>query len=466
MHATANEANEVAIQSVGVTEHAQSALKVARNALRDARASSGGLSNNQKQKLKDAEGQLRTAGLSAEYGKLQQAEWLKAKGHFVATKETSLKKLEDKLSTQTVSSSNAELESLRLEIAEMKATLDAKTVEEQVKYADNAGTARVSDDKSDAAVRAELEQLEQMIQTLEAAEAKHETVSGPSHDELKADAEQLRSSIDRLEVQQIPASDDVETLKIRVRELEREHDLRVQEVELRRQVQIAHAQHKIEEEAKVRRELEILVARKHILEKELAQKKSPTDQEILLEIKTLHSKIDRLEHPAPDTGTLVYEVPASKHVPLEELGRGTGEMSDVNNGAVDSRSQNEDPSEENPVRETGIDIDTAMPYGELEPFGREDTAQELTEDSVRESDEMVDQLERAEVAEEKRAVFRALTRLRGAAITSFDGIARSQTGNIDEYNKLHKWRRTHPLHHLADEESDISKWAFPDNADF
>merc|ERR1719301_429736 len=119
-----------------------------------------------------------------------------------------------------------------------------------------------------------------------------------------------------------------------------------------------------------------------------------------------------------------------------------------------------------PVQEKGIDVDTEMPYGELEPFGREDTAQELTESSIKESDEMVDQLERAEVAEEKRAVFRALTRLRGAAITSFDGIARSQTGNIDEYNKIHQWRKTHPLHHLADEESDVSKWAFPDNADF
>jgi len=123
-------------------------------------------------------------------------------------------------------------------------------------------------------------------------------------------------------------------------------------------------------------------------------------------------------------------------------------------------------SEATPVQEKGIDVDTEMPYGELEPFGREDTAQELTESSIKESDEMVDQLERAEVAEEKRAVFRALTRLRGAAITSFDGVARSQTGNIDEYNKTHKWRKTHPLHHLADEESDISKWAFPDNADF
>lgn len=123
-------------------------------------------------------------------------------------------------------------------------------------------------------------------------------------------------------------------------------------------------------------------------------------------------------------------------------------------------------AEATPVQEKGIDVDTEMPYGELEPFGREDTAQELTESSIQQSDEMVDQLERAEVAEEKRSVFRALTRLRGAAITSFDGVARSQTGNIDEYNKTHKWRKTHPLHHLADEESDISKWAFPDNADF
>lgn len=117
-------------------------------------------------------------------------------------------------------------------------------------------------------------------------------------------------------------------------------------------------------------------------------------------------------------------------------------------------------------QEHSIDIDTAMPYGELEPFGREDTALELTERSISESDEMVDQLERAEVAEEKRAVFRALTRLRGAAIASTDGIARSQTGNIDEYNKVHKWRSTHPLRHLASEEADVSKWAFPDNADF
>jgi len=108
------------------------------------------------------------------------------------------------------------------------------------------------------------------------------------------------------------------------------------------------------------------------------------------------------------------------------------------------------------------EINTAeMPFGDLEAFGREDTAQELTQQSISESDAMVDQLERAEVAEEKRAVFRALTRLRGAAITSFDGIARSQTGNIDEYARKNQWRRAHPVHHLAKEESDTDRWAFP-----
>mmetsp|Transcript_73496 Transcript_73496/g.142174 ORF Transcript_73496/g.142174 Transcript_73496/m.142174 type:complete len:329 (+) Transcript_73496:77-1063(+) len=109
-----------------------------------------------------------------------------------------------------------------------------------------------------------------------------------------------------------------------------------------------------------------------------------------------------------------------------------------------------------------LDTDMDMPFGDMEPFGREDTAQELTESSIHESDSMVDQLERAEVAEEKRAVFRALTRLRGAAITSFDGIARQQTGNIDQYTQSNKWRKQHPVRHLAQQESDYSKWAFPD----
>jgi len=136
----------------------------------------------------------------------------------------------------------------------------------------------------------------------------------------------------------------------------------------------------------------------------------------------------------------------------EEVKAGEGEEQPDESGSKKETSSGTNP----------IDVDTAMPFGQLEPFGREDTAQELTEQSISESNEMVDQLERAEVAEEKRAVFRALTRLRGAAITSFDGIARTQTGNIDEYAKKNQWRAQHPVRHLAQEESDISKWAFPD----
>jgi len=125
------------------------------------------------------------------------------------------------------------------------------------------------------------------------------------------------------------------------------------------------------------------------------------------------------------------------------------------------------PTAAAPPAAAAPEIDSSeMPYGDLEPFGREDTAQELTESSIHESDAMVDQLERAEVAEEKRAVFRALTRLRGAAITSYDGIARAQTGNIDEYARKSNWRKQHPVRHLANEESDTSRWAFPTAADF
>jgi len=208
------------------------------------------------------------------------------------------------------------------------------------------------------------------------------------------------------------------------------------------------------------------------------------NDEMKAEIERLRDQIDKLEE-QESKSSVDYDVSKAKGAPSHELpkdGKAGGSsvkveyeeenkelMTDVKMQPLskggDRTLAMPHESEATPVEEKGIDIDTAMPYGDLEPFGREDTAQELTESSVKESDAMVDQLERAEVAEEKRSVFRALTRLRGAAITSFDGVARSQTGNIDEYNKIHKWRKTHPLHHLADEESDVSKWAFPDNAD-
>jgi len=228
---------------------------------------------------------------------------------------------------------------------------------------------------------------------------------------------------------------------------------------------VAARAHEMEDSEKELAELEVMIKEYETAESK-RQVKAGEHDEMKVELEKLRSRVKEIEaEEQPDTGSLTYEIPPRRTLPLRtvQAGDSKGFEGPV---AVPSEEATSDDNEPCDDTSTGIDIDTEMPYGELEPFGREDTAQELTEQSVKESDEMVDQLERAEVAEEKRAVFRALTRLRGAAITSFDGIARSQTGNIDEYNKIHKWRRTHPLHHLADEESDISKWAFPDNADF
>jgi len=199
-------------------------------------------------------------------------------------------------------------------------------------------------------------------------------------------------------------------------------------------------------------------------------KSQKTHDELKSEIEKLREQIkDMQDEPKEESEPANPPPPAVKEVKVEKY---KVNMEPLDKPEAEPKEEEEEEEEQQqqgdatPVESKGLDIDTGMPYGDLEPFGREDTAQELTEASVKESDGMVDQLERAEVAEEKRAVFRALTRLRGAAITSFDGVARSQTGNIDEYNKIHQWRKTHPLHHLADEESDVSKWAFPDNADF
>merc|ERR1719305_1571774 len=103
----------------------------------------------------------------------------------------------------------------------------------------------------------------------------------------------------------------------------------------------------------------------------------------------------------------------------------------------------------------------AQPFGHLESFGREDTAAELTHASIDESNRMIDQIERAVVSETKRSMFRALTRLRGATIASYDGMANAQSANIDNYTKKKKWTKTHEVQHLAHQEGDVESWAFP-----
>merc|ERR1739843_51075 len=70
-------------------------------------------------------------------------------------------------------------------------------------------------------------------------------------------------------------------------------------------------------------------------------------------------------------------------------------------------------------------------------------------------DTLVDAVENAEVAEIKRAVFRALTRLRAATIKEFDTIARLETQAIDAYNDAHHYRAENPLTHLHEDEAPV-----------
>mmetsp|Transcript_38294 Transcript_38294/g.70810 ORF Transcript_38294/g.70810 Transcript_38294/m.70810 type:complete len:168 (+) Transcript_38294:84-587(+) len=96
-----------------------------------------------------------------------------------------------------------------------------------------------------------------------------------------------------------------------------------------------------------------------------------------------------------------------------------------------------------PTNQTGIMI---------APFGKEDTARELQGNAARTQDTLVDAIENAEVAEIKRSVFRALTRLRAAEIKEFDTIARLETQALDEYNDNHHYRGENPLQYISSAE--------------
>jgi hypothetical protein len=115
------------------------------------------------------------------------------------------------------------------------------------------------------------------------------------------------------------------------------------------------------------------------------------------------------------------------------------------------------------LRESGPEDDLAqemthdleMNFNKIAPFGKEDTAKELQDHAAKTQDTLVDAVENAEVAEIKRAVFRALTRLRAATIKEFDTIARLETQAIDAYNDAHHYRAENPLAHLHEDEAPV-----------
>jgi len=99
--------------------------------------------------------------------------------------------------------------------------------------------------------------------------------------------------------------------------------------------------------------------------------------------------------------------------------------------------------------------DLEMNFNKIAPFGKEDTAKELQDHASKTQDTLVDAVENAEVAEIKRSVFRALTRLRAAAIKEFDTIARLETQAIDAYNDAHHYRGENPLSHMHEDEAPV-----------
>lgn len=274
---------------------------------------------------------------------------------------------------------------------------------------------RLREKLEDSIQKQQLEEIERLLEDLETKE----TRDSLSHDELKAELERLRDAVKHIEAEQAEAA--------------REEAKRAA---------AENATAEAEEEAEHER-----------------QHRGPRRQD------PGFGDEEEQNHFEDEVGTATSRRSAEdeqRHFdkPIEEVHE---EPERMRREEEEGRPPQVRPQHERPPAASGpLDVDMELPYGDLEPFGREDTAQELTEASIRESDAMVDQLERAEVAEEKRAVFRALTRLRGAAITSYDGVARSQTGNIDQFARANQWRSVHPVQHLANQESDISKWAFPD----
>jgi len=109
--------------------------------------------------------------------------------------------------------------------------------------------------------------------------------------------------------------------------------------------------------------------------------------------------------------------------------------------------------EDDLAKETTHDLE--MNFNKIAPFGKEDTAKELQDHAAKTQDTLVDAVENAEVAEIKRAVFRALTRLRAATIKEFDTIARLETQAIDAYNDAHHYRAENPLAHLHEDEAPV-----------
>mmetsp|Transcript_62604 Transcript_62604/g.123726 ORF Transcript_62604/g.123726 Transcript_62604/m.123726 type:complete len:198 (-) Transcript_62604:56-649(-) len=133
--------------------------------------------------------------------------------------------------------------------------------------------------------------------------------------------------------------------------------------------------------------------------------------------------------------------------------KGAGEPS-----SEETESEDGEQSARSEKKESKATEERSQPaVARIAPFGKEDTAVELQRHAARTQDTLVDAVENAEVAEIKRSVFRALTRLRAAEIKEFDTIARLETQAIDEYNDNHHYRGENPIEYIHRDEQPVTK---------
>jgi hypothetical protein len=416
--------NQVATHSVEMNAHAQEALRHAHGALHEAQTETEGMTDAQRESLEKADAELKMATKKLEAEELEQTEWVQGtladadaadKQHAATTHlNKQIHDLEIKIASETDPAIKAQLEA---ELAGLKHNIEVQSDIEAQSQGTMESIGKMKDD---------IAKMQHQVDILDDIKTTRAKLGGDFAPTNTTTITMDGGETVTVEKEEEDFAKDLSELQGMLKGLEHQHELGTPET----------------------------AAEDKALQGELMKLKKAIAESIMRQEDELQaSKVAQSADFVPVGGP---DVPAVRYT-SSGASVGAGEFPEA---PVGSKSVT-------PVgrSSTSMDIDTEMPYGELEPFGREDTAAELTAASIAESDKMVDQIEKAEVAEEKRSVFRALTRLRGAAITSYDGVARSQTGNIDEYNHLHKWRETHPLHHLADEESDVSKWAFPDNAD-
>merc|ERR1719316_1407159 len=126
-----------------MTDHAQAALKKAKNALHDARVDTTGLSDNQKDYLKAAETHLRTATQKAEYGKLETSKYSGESGDQLQQR---LRRLQKELESKESKGQDGSVSGMRKELKGLRDKLKEKQAKHQgggtVTYKDGKGRQR------------------------------------------------------------------------------------------------------------------------------------------------------------------------------------------------------------------------------------------------------------------------------------------------------------------------------------